>query len=159
MPDPDGDLSSESGSDLGVWFAVFNEIGIVAQLSRALFETRLPPGFGAPHFGVLNHLVRVRDGRTPLEIATAFQVPKTTMTHTLGGLERAGLVIMRPNPEDGRSKRVWLTPAGRAFREAAIAALAPDVARLAGRLPTGRVASLLPGLMELRRVLDADRDP
>jgi hypothetical protein len=37
---------------------------------------------------------------------------------------------MKPNPDDGRSKRVWLTDAGRAFREEAIARLAPDIARI-----------------------------
>jgi DNA-binding MarR family transcriptional regulator len=143
--------------DTAVWFRFFNEVGIIEQLSRALFEARLPPPFLLSHFSVLNHLVRVADGRTPLEIARAFQLPKTTMTHTLAGLERGGLVVMRPNPEDGRSKRVWLTEAGRRFREEAIASLAPDVGRLTGRMDTARLAALLPELEALRRVLDEDR--
>jgi DNA-binding MarR family transcriptional regulator len=79
------------------------------------------------------------------------------MTHTLAGLERGGLVAMRPNPEDGRSKRVWLTEAGRRFREQAIAGLAPDVARLGARFESARLAALLPELEALRRVLDEDR--
>ncbi len=145
-------------ADTETWFRFFNEVGIVEQLSRALLEARLPPPFIAPHFAVLNHLVRVKDGRTPLELATAFQVPKTTMTHTLAGLERGGLVAMRPNPEDGRSKRVWLTEAGRRFRDEAIAGLAPDVARLSMRLDPERVAALVGPLAEIRRVLDEDRE-
>jgi DNA-binding MarR family transcriptional regulator len=144
-------------SDTALWFRFFNEVGILGQLASALFEARLPQGFLVSHFAVLNHLVRVRDGGTPLALARAFQVPKTTMTHTLAGLERAGLVEMQPNPEDGRSKRVWITDRGRAFREEAIAGLGPDVARLAERFPTERVAALLPGLEALRRVLDEDR--
>ncbi|RVT86870.1 MarR family transcriptional regulator [Rhodobacteraceae bacterium CCMM004] len=143
--------------DLKTWFAVFNEIAIVAQLSRALFEARLPDGVVVPQFAVLNHLVRVGEGPTPLDLARAFQVPKTTMTHTLAGLERRGLVEMRPNPADGRSKTVWLTDAGRAFREEAIARLGPDVAALARALPTERYAALLPELETLRRTLDAMR--
>ena len=47
------------------------------------------------------------------------------MTHTLAGLEKRGLVEMRPNPEDGRSKRVWLTPAGRTFRDRTIRQMGP----------------------------------
>ena len=94
------------------YFRLFNEIGILAQLSRAVFEARLPGGMLVSHFAVLNHLIRVEDGRTPRELARAFQVPKTTMTHTLAGLESAGYVRMKPNAEDGRSKRVWITPAG-----------------------------------------------
>lgn len=149
MPEPDPDLA--------LWFRVFNEVAIVGQLAGALFEARLPRGFLVSHFGVLNHLVRVGDGRTPLDLARAFQVPKTTMTHTLAGLDRAGLVATRPNPEDGRSKRVWITPAGRTFRDDAIAALAPDVARLAARVPDATLAALLPGIETLRRALDEDR--
>lgn len=148
MPDP--------GTDL--WFRFFNEVGIIEQLARALLEARLPQPFLASHFAVLNHLVRVEDGRTPLAIACAFQVPKTTMTHTLAGLEAGGLVSMRPNPEDGRSKRVWLTKAGRRFRTEAIAALAPDVERIGRAFAGERVATLLPELEALRRVLDANRD-
>jgi DNA-binding MarR family transcriptional regulator len=68
-------------------FRLFNEIGIIEQLSRALFEARLPKGVTRPHFSVLNHLMRVADGRTPLELARAFQVPKTTLSHTLAAGE------------------------------------------------------------------------
>jgi DNA-binding MarR family transcriptional regulator len=137
-----------------VWFAFFNEIGILAQLSGAMLEARLPPGFVTGQFAVLNHLVRVQDGRTPRELARAFQVPKTTMTHSLAVLERHGLVQIAPNPADGRSKCVWITEAGLAFRARAIAALAPDFARLAAVADSARVVEALPRLTELRQVMD-----
>ena len=140
------------------YFRIFNEIGIIGQLSRTLLEARLPPGFVMAQFTVLNHLVRVGDGRTPLAIAQAFQVPKNSMTHSLGVLEREGLIELRPNPQDGRSKLVCLTDAGRHFREEVIAAFAPDVARIAEAFPPDEVARLLPALERLRQVLDADRD-
>jgi DNA-binding MarR family transcriptional regulator len=138
-------------------FALFNEIGIIAQLSGSLFEKRLPEGFLVSHFAVLNHLVRLGDGRTPLEIARAFQVPKTTMTHTLQGLEKAALIAFAPNPADGRSKCVMLTEAGRTFRDTAIAALGPDLARLATAIPPARIAEILPLLAEVRVWLDRER--
>lgn len=143
---------------LGLYFSLFNEIGIIEQLSRALFEARLPEGFLVSHFAVLNHLIRVEDGRTPLQLARAFQVPKTTMTHTLSVLEKHGLIAMRPNPGDGRSKCVWLTTRGRAFRDDAIAALAPDIAVFADSCPPDRIADLVPRLSEIRAILDAARD-
>lgn len=150
----DGKPTSEE-----VYFALFTEVGILAQLSRALFEARLPPGFTLSQFTVLNHLIRVKDGRTPLELARAFQVPKTSMTHSLAVLDRHGLIEMRPNARDGRSKRVWITDGGRAFRQAAIASMAPDMTALAAAFPVDRIAAVLPSLAELRRILDARRDP
>lgn len=143
---------------LSDYFRLFNEIGIIGQLSRTLLEARLPPGFVMAQFTVLNHLVRMGDGRTPLAIAQAFQVPKNSMTHSLAVLEREGLIALRPNPQDGRSKLVYLTDAGRVFRDDVIAAFAPDVARIAAAFPPELVARLLPDLERLRKVLDADRD-
>lgn len=140
------------------YFRLFNEIGIIEQLSRNMFEARLPPGFVLAQFSVLNHLVRLGDGRTPMAIAQAFQVPKTSMTHSLAVLERAGLIEIRKNPKDGRSKLVFITDAGRKFRLDAIASLAPDIARVAAAFPADKVVSLLPDLEMLRKFLDADRD-
>ncbi|MBT8456912.1 MAG: MarR family transcriptional regulator [Rhodobacteraceae bacterium] len=143
---------------LETFFAFFTEIGIIEQLSRALLEARLPHGFLVSHFSVLNHLIRVQDGQTPLVLARAFQVPKTTMTHTLAVLEKHGLVEMRPNPDDKRSKRVWITATGRAFRDDAIAELLPDIERLRHRIDPAHLAQMTPGLEEVRVALDRDRD-
>ena len=140
-----------------LYFRLFNEIGIIGQLSRTLFEARLPDGLLTAHFSVVNHMVRLGDGQTPLALARAFQVPKTTMTHMLSVLERNGFISMTPNPDDGRSKCVFLTPAGRAFREDAIQGLAPDLAAMAGGIPPETVEALLPGLEDVRRYLDAHR--
>ncbi|MEX3006838.1 MarR family winged helix-turn-helix transcriptional regulator [Hoeflea sp. TYP-13] len=143
---------------LALYFTLFNEIGIIEQLSRALFESKLPTGFLISHFSVLNHLIRVQDGRTPLELANAFQVPKTTMTHTLSVLEKHTLVEMRPNPDDGRSKCVWLTPAGRKFRDGAIENMSPDMAVLAEKYPPEFIEGIIPKLAEIRQFMDAKRD-
>jgi len=139
-------------------FRLFNEIGILEQLSRAFLEARLPDGLIAPHFAVVNSLIRVKDGRTPLELARAFQVPKTTMTHTLAGLEKHKLVEMRPNPEDGRSKRVWLTEMGRAFRDKAIADMGPLFDDLAEGVEPAHIEAILPVLEELRVFMDDYRN-
>ncbi|MGS4883660.1 MarR family winged helix-turn-helix transcriptional regulator [Roseibium sp. MB-4] len=139
-------------------FSFFNEIGIIAQLSRAAMEARLPKGLTLPHFSVINHLIRVKDGQTPLALAKAFQVPKTTMTHTLSGLLDHGLVDMRPNPKDGRSKTVWLTEAGRQFRETAIRSIDPDMSAIKSAIPEEKIAEILPLLAEIRSFMDAYRD-
>jgi DNA-binding MarR family transcriptional regulator len=153
MPD-----DKNPATNLPFYFEFFNEIGIIEQLSRAVMEARLPHGFLISHFSVLNHLMRVEDGRTPLAIATAFQVPKTTMTHTLAGLEKHGMIEMRPNPKDGRSKLVWLTDKGRQFRIDAIAGIGPDFMEFAEVFPLEKIADMVPRLAEIREYLDKSRD-
>ncbi len=153
MRDPVPELRPED-----IFNAFFLEAGILSQLSRALVEARLPDGFTLPQFSVLNHLVRVRDARTPLELARAFQVPKTSMTHSLAVLERHGLIEMRPNARDGRSKCVFITEAGRAFQTATLAGLTPDLLALAARFPAERLAQVLPVLTDLGQMMDVMRD-
>ncbi len=152
MPDQD------TASDAARFFTFFNEVGIVYQLASAMFEARLPPGILVSQFAVLNHLVRVRDGRTPLDLARAFQVPKTTMTHSLVVLEKHHLIRLAPNPRDGRSKCVWITDQGREFRQAAIESLTPDFSALAARFAVGQLDTMLPVLQHLRKEMDLQRD-
>ena len=146
-------------TDIPLYFQFFNEIGIIGQLSRAMLEAQLPKGLLAPHFAILNHLIRVRDGQTPLALAKAFQVPKTTMTHSLGILEKHGLVILKPHPRDGRSKQVWITEAGRALRENTVEATGPAFAAFAEKFDPQTVGEIVPKLAEMRAFLDAARDP
>ena len=120
-------------------------------------DARLPKGLLASHFGVLNHLIRVGNGRTPLELSSAFQVAKTTMTHTLTGLQQHELVEIRPNEKDGRSKCVWLTDKGRQLRDRTIADLIPGMEGLAVQLPPENVAALVTELVKLRIYLDNNR--
>ena len=141
-----------------LFFRFFNEIGIIAQLSRAAMEARLPKGLTLPHFSVINHLIRVSDGQTPLTLAKAFQVPKTTMTHTLAGLLEHGFVEMRPNPEDGRSKTVWLTDTGRLFRDEAVRSIDPDIEALRAAIPNDKIETILPALEEVRKFMDSYRN-
>lgn len=140
-------------------FELFNEVGIIAQLSRALLESRLEDGLTIHHFTALNHLVRLGDGRTPIDLARAFQVPKTSMSHTLAGLEKRGLIQLRPNPADGRGKLVILTDAGRELRERAVANITPDLARMIPEFGSDEAQSILPVLRKLRSLLDNARDP
>lgn len=144
--------------DIRTLFELFKEIGIIEQLSRAQLEARLPEGLIAPHFSVLSHLINRGDGAVPIDMARAFQVPKTSMTHTLKGLVAHGLVELRENPKDGRSKTVWLTEKGRTLREETIAALAPEFMALFGQIDPGELTAILPTLVRLREVMDAARD-
>ena len=147
-----------SNVPLALSFLLFNEIAKIDQLARAAMNAKLPNGFLTSHFGVLNHLMNVQDGRTPLELARAFQVPKTTMTHTLFGLEKHSLVGFRSHPKDGRSKCVWIKDAGRDFIGQAFFDLAPEVTETLSHLSADRVSALVNDLAHIRKLLDEARD-
>lgn len=161
-PPPDAEDRTDGAAPLpqgAALFPLFNEIGIIEQLSSARFLSVLPKGMQVSHFSVLNHFVRVRDEATPVQLARAFQVSKAAMTNTLQKLEAAGHVSVRPDPKDRRAKRVRITEAGREARDEAIAALVPQLNWLAGRIAPERLLSILPVLTELRELLDRARDP
>lgn len=139
-------------------FGFFNEIGIVSQLASALFSRLIPLGLHLSHFIVLNHLARLGDGRTPLQIANALQVTKATMTHTLTVLGRHGFIAIEPHPSDKRSKLVRLTSEGRAFREDAITKLAPAFQFVTENIAIEDLLAVLPVLQKVRKLLDAERD-
>jgi DNA-binding MarR family transcriptional regulator len=139
-------------------FALLNEIGIIEQLARSRFEALQPDGLLLPHFALLNHLVRLGDGRSPVAIARALQLAKGAVTNTLQRLEARGLVRVEPDPEDGRGKRVFLTEAGRRRREEAIAAGAEVFAEVSAALPGRALAETTARLRALRERLDRARD-
>lgn len=138
-------------------FALLNEIGIIEQLARNRFERAQRDGLRLPQFTVLNHLVRLGDGRGPAQIARAFEVSKATMTNTLQRLEERGFIRLDPDPQDARGKRVMLTPAGRARREQAVRDISADLGPVAARMG-GVPGELLPALTALRQALDRARE-
>lgn len=140
------------------WFELFNEIGIIQQLASTEFNRRLPKGLHVSHFSVINHLCRLGDGRPPNQIARAFQVTKPTMTNTLAKLSALGFIEIRDNPADGRSKLVFLTEEGRAFRDRAIATLDPLMDDIDRSLKTETAKEPLSALRAIREYLDKKRD-
>ena len=139
-------------------FAVLNEISIIEHLARNRLERVLPEGLRASHFVVLNHLVRIGDGRSPARIARAVQVERPAMSNTIQRLEARGLVRVGADPHDGRGKLVFLTEAGRAAREAGVAAAAQAIGPIAAGLTEAEFEAALPMLRRLRAALDAARD-
>ncbi|WP_206075908.1 MarR family transcriptional regulator [Mesorhizobium sp. Z1-4] len=151
-------MSEDNGRQGELMFGFFNEIGIIAQLSGNAFEKVMTGGMTLSQFSVLNHLARLGGDRTPLQIARAMQVTKGTMTNTLGHLERAGHIFVRPDERDGRSKRVDITPLGLAARNTAIAALMPELGWLAERISLEDMAAAMPLLEQVRKILDERRN-
>ncbi len=139
-------------------FQLFNEIGIIQQLAVTAFNRRLPDGLHISHFSVINHMCRLGDECTPVQLADAFQVTKATMTHTLTKLSERGFIELKANPEDGRSKLVYLTKEGRVFRDKAIGMLNPLLEQIDDDLDIEALVEITPQLQVLREYLDRNRD-
>ena len=133
--------------------ALFSELLTVDQLARHKLAQVLPKGMELSHFSVLNHLAIAGDERSPGQLATTFHVTRGAMTNTLGKLEWAGWIHIRPDWDDARRKRVAISPAGISARDAAIAAIAPVIADALGTVEDDKVRATLPVLRTLRQNL------
>jgi len=148
---------SEENTTAAEVFGFFTEIGIISQLSNAMLAKSLPDGVHPSHFSILNHLVRTGDGKPPVRIASAMQVTKNTMTHSLKVLQDRGYITVAPDPEDGRGKLVYLTDAGRGFRDQAIVNVSGVFGHIIGPDQLGIMRRIGGDLQEIRRHLDENR--
>ena len=127
-----------------LYFRMFNEIGIISQLSSNRLERVLPPGMSIAQFSVLNHLVRLGGAWAPSRLARAFQVTQ-------------GLIRINVDPDDARGKLVEITQAGRRMREKCIRATGSAMGDIVKLVPIDDVGAALPFLEHLRKTLDESR--
>ncbi len=130
--------------------SLFSEILAVDQLARHGVARVLPKGMELSHFLVLNHLSHTGAERSPAQLAKTFHLTRGAMTNTLGKLQWAGWVHVRPDWDDARRKMVSISPAGQAARDAALAAVAPLIADVVNKVGSDKVRAALPVLREMR---------
>ena len=92
-----------------------------------------------------------QEGLTHTELAERLQVTPATITRMLQRMEKAGFVERRPDPEDQRISRVYLTEAGREVQSALREVLSAMAAEMLAGFSPGEL-----GL--LRRLLEGVRD-
>ncbi len=138
----------ESTNSLAV--SLFSEILVVDQLARASVAKALPKGMELSHFAVLNQLANIGSERSPAQLARSFHLTRGAMTNTLGKLEWAGWVHIRPDWDDARRKMVAISPAGLQARNAALAAITPLIAEVVLTVGADKVRAVLPVLREMR---------
>ena len=134
--------------------ALFSEVFMADQLARNLISRALPKGMEISHFSVLNHLSHVQAERSPAQLADTFHVTRGAMTNTLSKLEWAGHIHIRPDWDDARRKFVSISPAGKAARDAAVAAIVPLIGDVVKTVGAERVRAMLPILREVRQRLE-----
>lgn len=95
-----------------------------------------------PAFGSILVPLFDEEGLQIVELAARSGLSKQTLTTHMRSLERSHLVVRRPDPEDGRAFRVFLTRRGRAFRTVALGVLEDLEAEIAATLPRRSVSTL-----------------
>lgn len=145
-------MSDETARALAA--SLFAELIVGEQLTSRLVTRSLPGGMQLSHFSVLNLLAHLNEERTPAQLAEAFHVRRSAMTNTLSRLEWAGQVHIRPDWDDARRKWVAISPAGRAARDAALAAFLPRLTAIVRDLGKSEVRRVLPVLRRLREHLE-----
>lgn len=147
---------SEPASTDPLAIGLFSEIATVDQLMRARLSKALPKGMELSHFTLLNYLAGIHAERTPAQLARVFHVTRAAMTNTLGRLERAGYIHIRPDWDDARQKFVAISPAGNRARDHAVSMIVPVFDEAMKDLGAENVRAALPVLRRLRTLLSTE---
>jgi len=133
--------------------SLFSEILAADQKVRSRLSSVLPKGMEISHFSVLNHLAWHGEERSPAQLAETFNVTRGAISNTLGKLEWAGHIHIRPDWDDARRKMVAISPAGRSARDQALVAIGPIVDNVIKHLGEDDIRNSLPVLRDLRNLL------
>ena len=93
---------------------------------------------------------------TPTDLARRLEMPLTTVLFRVRRLERRGHAERRPNPDDGRSFTIELTPAGQRLLRKARPRFRAAAEAVEARLGGQEVESLRNGMARLRDAVDAE---
>ena len=120
-------------------------------LARRFDDALRPAGLTNGQFSLLMSLNRPQPA-TMSSVAALLAMDRTTLTAALKTLKRRGLVVVEPDPEDRRSRRLSLTEQGRAALVAAMPIWEREHAEVERLLGAGEIvdaAGMRKGLMAL----------
>lgn len=83
-----------------------------------------------------------QDGISQQTLADRYDRTKVSALNLLKKLEKNGLVIRRPDPVDGRTNRVYLTPEGRKLQRSLIPLAKENVASMSAGITAGEIEQL-----------------
>ena len=114
---------------------LFLKAGTTSQLVGQIVELQLEP-IGVPPY-LLAVLTHIRDLApvSPTAVAAASGMPPTTLRDNIQRLVERGLAVRVPNPDDGRSYLLAITPRGESVTRSAGPALLDAYLDLERRLP------------------------
>jgi DNA-binding MarR family transcriptional regulator len=115
------------------------------RISQMFDDVLAPAGLRSTQRSILAHIARA-GVPTMGELAAALVLDRSALAHNLKPLERDGLVAMRPDTSDRRSRRVALTTAGMTKLKSSMPLFVEAQRRFESAFGAGRAE-------ELRRVL------
>ncbi|HXH96334.1 MAG TPA: MarR family transcriptional regulator [Gaiellaceae bacterium] len=127
---------------------------------RRMLEALHEHGFDdidAPHLSVL--LWPGPDGLRPSDLAARMRVTKQALNYLLGELERLGYLERRPDPDDGRARRIAITDRGKEMIPVIREAVAEAEREWAAELGEERFAQLRELLLDLNEVAARETSP
>jgi DNA-binding MarR family transcriptional regulator len=136
------ELNPHIGQLLRDAFRLFEE-----ELAAGLAGARERLGIRPVHDGVLAYLDR--DGTRASVLAARARLSRQAITQLVDELEELGVVVRRPDPDDGRAKIIQYTPAALEVFAASREVIATVEARWATLLGTRRYAQLRADLAKL----------
>ena len=95
-----------------------------------------------------------REGTPSTKLGPRMGMEPTSLSRTLKGMEKKGLIERHPDPNDGRSVRVFLTPLGVDSRRQARDLVVGINKRLAAMLGSKTLKELNEGLQRLNSILE-----
>jgi DNA-binding MarR family transcriptional regulator len=135
---------------------IFFEVFWTQQKRKRLLEVALA-GVDVPAEDYpLYVLIGAEGPWTPTGLAERLMMPLSTVVFRAKRLERRGHAERVPNPDDGRSFLLRLTPEGRQVLDAARPAFRDYAEAVEARVGRRRLASLAAGLVALRNAIDAE---
>jgi DNA-binding MarR family transcriptional regulator len=146
-------MSEEAGEAeaVRVWFRLMR---LETRMRVAVADRLRHIGLSVPQCDVLTTLTE-RQGISQQALAERLYVTKGNISGLIDRLVAAGLVERRAIVADKRQHAIYLTAAGRAAAEKAIACQHRFVAETIGRLPAGKLTSLDQLLIETRDLVRA----
>jgi DNA-binding MarR family transcriptional regulator len=131
-------------------------VWLVSRSTEDLLDSVLAPAKLTGDEFAIYSVLTAAPTMTPTELARWMAAPATTVSSYVKRFEARGHVTREPNPDDRRSYRIQLTPAGRRAYQAAAALFLPVRARVADALAT-EDGDVQEALLRLRTVVDGIR--
>jgi DNA-binding MarR family transcriptional regulator len=85
-------------------------------LRREIEQLLRPTGLTHTQWSALGVILHY-PGITPSQVEQILMIERPSVTSLMNGLESRGLIVRRSSPEDGRTKQIFLTDAGKKLAE------------------------------------------